>query len=446
MEAQLAEVLGRLQALEARLAQDSTTSSQPPSKDQPWVPKSERQKTGRSSGAQHGHVGKTLKMAEHVDEVVVLPLTGHCACGHAWESVNAQGQVARQVMDLPELRLQVTEYRADVKVCPGCRHRQHAPFPDHVPGQVQYGPRVHGLAVYLNAAHFVPLERTSEILEALCGARPSDGTIMLNLQLAADRLVDFETQLKAALLQRPVLHADETGSKVNGKLQWMHVVSCAQLTLYGHHAHRGFAALEAMNVLPQFKGLLMHDAWSMYFKLSAKHVLCGAHLLRELRGLAEHHAQIWAGELRDALRLVYHQQKDGTITPELVVAFERRFDALLDAGLKANPPALPVPGRRGRTKQTPGRNLALRCQQHREAVLRFLHDEGVPFDNNQAERDIRPWCVKRKVSGGFRSEEGGQHFARIRSYISTLRKQGLNVWHGLVSVFRGDVIMPSFCC
>ena len=225
----------------------------------------------------------------------------------------------------------------------------------------------------------------------------------------------------------------------------MHVESCAQLTMYGHHTQRGFAALEAMNVLPQFKGLLMHDAWSTYFKLSAKHALCGAHLLRELRGLAEHHAQVRAGELRDALRLVYHQQKDGTITPELVMAFEHHFDALLDAGLQANPPAPPVPGRRGRTKQAPGRNLTLRCQQHREAVLRFLHDEGVPFDNNQAERDVRPWCVKRKVSGGFRSEEGAQHFARIRSYISTLQKQGLNVWHGLVSVFRGEIIMPSFC-
>jgi transposase len=166
------------------------------------------------------------------------------------------------------------------------------------------------LAVYLNTAHFVPLERTSEILQALCGARASDGTIVLNLQLAAERLVEFKTQLKAALLQQPGLHADATGSflartdsqqgpgrKVNGKLQWMHVVSCAQLTQYGHHAQPGFAALEAMNVLPQFKGLLMHDAWSTYCKLFAKHALCGVHLLRELRGLVEHHAQIWAGEL-----------------------------------------------------------------------------------------------------------------------------------------------------
>ena len=358
--------------------------------------------------------------------------------------MNVEDQVARQVMDLPEVQLQVTEYRAEIKVCPGCRCRQHAPFPDHLPGQVQYGPRVHGLAVYLSAAHFVPLARTTDILEALCGARPSDGTIVLNLQLAANRLVDFETQLKAALLQQPVLHAGETGSKVNGKLQWMHVVSCAQLTLYGHHSRRGFAALEAMNVLPHFKGTLVHDAWNAYFKLPAQHALCGAHLLRELRGLAENHAQVWAGELRDALRLVYHQQKNGTLTPEIKTAFEYRFDALLDVGLQANPPAPPIPGRRGRTTQLPGRNLALRCMQHREAVLRFLHDEGVPFDNNQAERDVRPWCIKRKVSGGFRSEEGGQNFARIRSYISTFRKQGLNVWHGLVSVFRGDVIMPDF--
>ena len=224
----------------------------------------------------------------------------------------------------------------------------------------------------------------------------------------------------------------------------MHVVSCAQLTLYGHHSQREFAALEAMNVLPQFMGALMHDAWSAYFKLPANHALCGTHMPRELRGLAKNHGQVWAGDLRDALLLMYHQRKEGRLTPEIMGTFEERFGALLQAGLDANPPAAPDPERRCRTKQSPGRNLALRCKQHREAVLRFLHDESVPFDNKQAERDIRPWCVKRKVSGGFRSEERGQNFARIRSYISTLWKQGLNVWHGLVSVFHGDVIMPDF--
>lgn len=252
--------------------------------------------------------------------------------------------------------------------------------------------------MYLNAAHFVPLGRTSEILEATCGARPSDGTIALNLNLAAARLEGFEIQLKAALRQQPVLHADETGSTVNGTLQWMPGVNCAQLTLYGHHPRRGFAAVEAINVFSHYAGVLVHDAWSPYFRLPARPALCGAHLLRELRGLAEHHPQVWAGDLRDALRRVYHQYKSGTLTSEMKMAFEQRFMALLDAGLQVNPPAPPVSGRRGRTKQSPGQNLA----------LRFLHDEGVPVvDNNQAERDVRPWCVKRKVSGGFRSDEGG---------------------------------------
>lgn len=141
---------------------------------------------------------------------------------------------------------------------------------------------------------------------------------------------------------------------------------------------------------------------------------------------------------------MYHDLKAGTLSPEACTAFERRFDELLEEGLLANPAAPPVPGRRGRAKQSHGRNLALRCQQHRAAVLLFLHDRRVPFDNNQAERDVRSWCVKRKVSGGFRSEEGGQNFARIRSYISTLQKQGLSVWEGLVSVFTGDVLMPNF--
>ncbi|MGM9319320.1 IS66 family transposase [Deinococcus aquaticus] len=444
LEAQIAALLKRLQELEGRQAKTSHTSNQPPSQDKPWQPKSERQKTGRSSGAQPDHPGTTLKMSAHPDHTVHLPVTGHCTCGQVWDDVPVDTQVARQVHDLPVWQLQVTEYRADVKICPGCHYRQRAPFPTHVTGQVQYGPRVHALTVYLNVAHFVPLERTSEILQALCGVRPSDGTIALNLNLAADRLHDFEAYLRTALTQQPVLHADETGSPVNGKLQWMHVVSCAQLTFYGQHARRGRAALEDMKILPKYEGILVHDAWSSYFKLPAQPTLCGAHLLRELRGLAEHHAQVWAGTLRESLRMVYHDLKAGTLSPEARTAFERRFDELLEEGLLANPAAPPVPGRRGPTKQSHGRNLALRCQQHRAAVLLFLHDRRVPFDNNQAERDVRSWCVKRKVSGGFRSEEGGRNFARIRSYISTLQKQGLSVWEGLVSVFTGDVLMPNF--
>jgi len=468
LEARIRVLEAGLEALQARVKTDSRTSSQPPSQDKPWRPQSERSSSGRATGGQRGHPGKTLKMSEVVDEVVVLPVLGHCSCGQAWEAVEIEGLVARQVHDLPEIRVFVTEYQVEVKVCPHCARREQAAFPSQVAGQVQYGPRVlaktapigprrfHGLSTYLNTAHFIPLERTCEIMQALswtkrhlaglsaCGATPSDGTIALNLKLAAQRLEGFEDHLKAALLKQDVLNADETGSKVNGKMHWLHVVSNTHFTLYGHHPKRGFEALEDMGVLNTFKGIVMHDCWTGYFKLDATHALCNAHLLRELRGLFEHHGQLWAGELRMALQGIYHQHKTGSLTLENKATFYTTFETLLEAGLAENPALDPVPGQRGRVKQTPGRNLALRCQQHKDAYLRFLEDLRVPFDNNGAERDIRMTCIKRKVSGGFRSDAGGETFCRIRSYISTLKKQGLNVWHGLVSIFDGQILMPDF--
>ena len=254
----------------------------------------------------------------------------------------------------------------------------------------------------------------------------------------------LNTELKTALQQEKVLYADETGSKVSGKLHWIHVVSSKMLTLYGHHHHRGLEAVQDMGVLPDFKGILMHDAWGTYFKLPAQHALCNAHLLRELKGLALDEQQNWAGQLRTALQSIYHQRKGSVLSEQEKQAFKARFDVLVDQGLEVNPANEPEAGKQGRAKQSAGRNLALRLQKHQRAVLRFLEDPEVPFDNNQAERDIRMVCVKRKVSGGFRSEGGGEVFCRIRSYLSTLRKQGLNPLSGLISIFQGRLLLPQF--
>lgn len=442
MTAERDTLAAQVQELNAQLHADSTTSSLPPSLDKPWKPQSERIKTGRLPGGQPGHVGKTLEMSEEPDTVIVLPVTGHCACGQAWDDVPVQDRLARQVHDLPETRLHVTEYQAEVKICPCCTVRQQADFPAAVPGQVQYGPGVHALGTYLNVVHFIPLARTAEILDTLYGAAPSDGTIMLNLNVAAERLKGFETQVKIALLSEPVLYADETGSKVNGKLQWLHILTCASYTLYGHHRSRGYDALMAMGVLPDYRGTLMHDAWRTYLLLSMEHALCNAHLLRELRGLHEHFQQGWAGELRGALQLVYHQRKNRTLTADGIVEFKARFDVLVNAGLETNPARERVLGQRGRVKQSRARNVALRCQRYKREMLRFLDDDRMPFDNNLAEQGIRMMCGKRKASGGFRSELGGEVFCRIRSYVATLRKQGMDVWDGLVSIFTGHVLLP----
>jgi transposase len=239
-----------------------------------------------------------------------------------------------------------------------------------------------------------------------------------------------------------VLYADETGSKVNGKLQWLHILTCASYTLYGHHRSRGYDALVAMGVLPDYRGTLMHDAWRTYLALPMDHALCNAHLLRELRGLHEFFGQEWAGELRRALQLVYHERKTKTLTAAGTLAFKERFDALVAAGLETNPAKERAVGQRGRVKQTRARNVALRCQRYKREMLRFLDDDRMPFDNNLAEQGIRMMCGKRKASGGFRSELGGEVFCRIRSYVATLHKQGMNVWDGLVSVFAGDVLLP----
>ncbi|GAA4001043.1 hypothetical protein GCM10022631_09650 [Deinococcus rubellus] len=300
------------------------------------------------------------------------------------------------------------------------------------------------LTTYLHTVHFIPLARTAEIVRTLCGSAPSESTIVVNLNVGAERLDDFEMQLKAGLGRQSVLYADETGSKVNGKLHWLHIVTCASLTLYGHHISRGSEALMAMGVLPDYRGLLMHDAWRTYLSLPMDHALCNAHLLRELRGLSEYFQQQWAGDLREALQLVYHQRKAKTLTAEGIAAFKARFDELVTAGLDTNPAIERVEGQRGQVKQSRARNVALRCQRYKREMLRFLDDDWQPFDNNLAEQGIRMMCVKRKISGGFRSENGGQVFCRIRSYVATLQQQGLSVWAGLVSIFAGNVFLPAF--
>lgn len=446
LQAEVVALQAELRAIKALLGLDSSNSNQPPSKDPLWKPKSERQKSERSSGGQKGHPGKTLKFSDQPDEIQTIPLTGTCSCGASWGDVEVANCLARQVHDLPEIRLHITEYQAEVKFCPNCGCRGQAAFPEHVPGQVQYGPRFHAFTTLLNVGHFIPLERVAQLTDALFGASISDGTVAFNINLAADRLKPFEDDLKAGLKQQAVLHADETGTRVNGKLNWFHVACFPKGTLYTLHEKRGYAAIESAGVLTDFVGVVVHDAWNTYFRLPAKHALCNAHLLRELRKLDEHDQQPWAGELRRELQQVHHAQKTGTLTDKQRLAFYMRFDELVLAGLEANPAQEHVPKRRGKPKQLPGRNLALRCQQHRAAMLLFLERADVPFDNNQAERDIRMVCVKRKVSGGFRSETGGQAFCRIRSFISTLQKQGLSVWNGLVDVFRDVLPKIDFSC
>jgi transposase len=448
---EVANLTARLEQLEARLNKDSHNSHQPPSSDGPAKrprPHSLRQRSGKKSGGQPGHPGVTRCLVDDPDSIVRhVPAT--CArCGADLEAVPEVEPERRQVIEIPEPRPVVTEHQAVQKTCPVCQTVTAGEFPPEVTQPVQYGPRAKAAAVYLQTYQLLPYERTVEALEDLFGVSPSEGTLTSAQNTAYTRLEPVERAIGAALRQEAVVHVDETSQRVAGRTEWVHVISTALLTFYAHHAKRGRAAIEAIGLLIGFAGRRVHDAWASYLSLAGAYALCNAHLLRELIGLYEDTGQAWAQKL---IKLLLHMKAavetaraagQTELPSRQRLGFEAAYTRLLNEGLLANPPSPPT-GKRGRPKQTPARNLLDRLVTHRAAILAFLHDFRVPFDNNQAERDLRMLKVKSKVSGCFRSPQGADQFCRIRGYISTLRKQGYSVLDGLTGVFVGQPYMPQ---
>lgn len=450
--AQLAALTARVQELEGRLGGHSQNSHRPPSSDGPGKPpRGQRARSGRAPGGQPGHPGQTLAMTAAPDRTVRHHPCQCAHCGAALADVPAAAVARRQVVDLPPLALEVTEHQAATVRCPRCRRPTTAPFPAPVAQPVQYGPRVLGLGVYLRHYQLLPYLRISEALADLFGRGPSAGTLHAASLTCAGALAGVEAAIKTALGAAPVAHADETSIAVAGKRRWVHVVSTAWLTHYAWHAKRGHAATDAIGVLPAFLGRLIHDAWAPYWHYACRHGLCNAHHLRELTAIAEQGGQAWAGTLRALLvamkRHVDHGRASGQTSgpPAARDAFVARYRALLADGYAANPPPQRAPDgpRRGRLKQSKARNLLDRLTTREDEVLAFLHDWAVPFDNNQAERDLRMLKVQQKISGTFRDAAGADAFCRIRGYIATLRKQARHVLTALEQTFQGQPPMPT---
>jgi transposase len=451
--AQALETIARLQEQlgerEAQLAKDSHNSGKPPSSDglkrrlRPVrAPSSQR------SGGQPGHRGRTLELVE-VPDVVVPHAPAVCAhCEH--ELVGMPGAVVerRQVHDLPPLRLEVTEHQAMAVRCPVCQTVTRGAVPDEVSAAAQYGPRLRALAVYLNQYQLVPQARTHEALADLFGCTVSDGTLATWVEQAAATLAPTVAYIADLVAAGSHQHADETGLRIQGHLHWLHVNSTRWLTHLAWHPKRGKNALEAIGIWPRFRGRATHDRWASYDAYTAcTHSLCAAHLVRELAFLAEEHQQVWAGALRDLLLGMHAATQDWRARGAVrLPAHERdqwiaQYHELLAQGFAAQPPP-PAPGaeprRRGRRKQTPAKNLLDALLQHSTRVLAFLDDLAIPFTNNQAERDLRMTKVQQKVSGTFRSETGPTAYCRLRSYLSTMRKQGRGMLEAIAAVFAGS--------
>jgi transposase len=437
------QLLRRNAEIEALVAKDSHNSSRPPSSDPPWAKRTRslRRPSGRRPGGQVGHRGETLRLSPRPDRVIEHRPHACRSCHAPLAAAEVVRHRRQQVWEVVPARLRVTEHRLAVVRCGRCGKVTEGEFSGSVRSGVRYGPGVKARVLYLQQYQLLPYQRTAEAMHDLFGCRLSAGTVANIVRECSDALVETELKIKRSLRRSPVIHADETGLRVNKRLAYVHVTSNARLTHYAAASHRGRVAIDEINVLPRYRGTCVHDGWLSYTYYSrCRHALCGAHLLRELTFFAEldDGTKAWATPLKELLLKMKEEVERAREGGGRRLAVERlseltaSYDRLVADGLKAEPPPdMPELVR----KQA--RNLLLRLERRKDEVLRFLADFPVPFDNNQAERDLRMVKLQQKTSGCFRSEDGARRFCRIRSYVSTARKQGRGVLHALAGACRG---------
>ena len=450
--AQSAELTVRVKELEDQLATNSRNSSKPPSSDSfTKQTRSLRQPSGRKTGGQPGHPGTTLQQVAVPDQIRIHEPAQCVACGASLAEVAGQPDPERrQVFDLPPLQWEVTEHRVMRKECTACGHRNRGTFPEGVACGASYGAGVKSVLTYLNQGHLLPSARSCEIVADLFEQPVSEGLLEAAVTGCTTALAETETSIKQGLARAEVVNVDETGMSVEGKRMWLHSASTPQLTHYACHDQRGATATKAIGILPAFGGRAIHDGFSSYWQYDCAHGLCNAHHLRELIFAHEQGQRTWAGQMQALLVEIKRAVDSATahaqtaLAPTQIADYEQRYGAILQAGLEEehHDPS-PPSGQRGRKQQHKSKNLLDRLTKYQTETLAFMKDFAVPFDNNLAERDVRMMKVKQKVSGCFRTTPGAQAFCRIRSDISTMKKQGHNAIAALKSVFLGTPLVPE---
>jgi transposase len=430
-------------------AQNSSNSSRPPSTDKPEKPqpKSLREKSGRKSGGQPGHPGRTLQFSDTPKDIKIHPLL-ECECGEDLSQQPAIDFQRRQVFDLPSLKLECTEHRAEIKECPCCERTSTAPFPADINAPVQYGKNFRSLLTYLYDAQEGASLRIGEMCEEMFGYAVSEATLQSARQEVHQALKPFEERLVEILPQEPILHADETGVPINKIDHYLHCICTPLLTFFAIHLKRGKEAIEAIGIIPKFKGWLMTDFLSSYLAFdNCLHTFCKSHLMRELVFLFEQHQQAWAKDLFDLFLEMLkcmkdRKTRDAPMTKKEFQSWQRRYRKILRAGRQANP-LTPDQLARKRPKQSKEQNLLDRLEGYELCILAFLWEWDLPFTNNEAERAFRMIKTRLKISGCFRTLEGARRHVRIRSYISTVRKHGLPVLVHLRNALDGRPFMPQ---
>jgi transposase len=438
LEASHTAILVENADLRSRLKLNSTNSNKPPSSDglakKPGLPKEPKKK----NGGQPGHTGHTLDMVAVPDVIIVHHATGCTCCDKSFTQADvSEISNRRQVFDIPEPKMEVTEHQIGVVFCCGLEH--HGAFPINVGQPVQYGSRTKALCVLLNNDYKVPVEKISQLMRDLYRSSINVSTILSINAKMYEALVPVEKGIIAAIVAALIVHFDETGMRVAKSLHWFHVASTQLFTHLFVHKNRGKEALDSeMSIIKDFKNRAIHDCWASYFDYDCKHGLCGSHGLREFTNLIENKS-IWAEQMYSFFMELYKKSEKGTVVLTDQAPWIEEFEKICKLADEEEPP--PIKGKRGKPKNSKGRNLLNRLVKHRDEWLAFAFVEAVPFTNNQAERDIRCLKTKQKVATNFQTVKGAEHFARIQGFESTLRKHGMNVYQGLIDVFEGKTIV-----
>ena len=444
----IAQLNQTIQELREQLNKNSKNSSKPPSSDgfKRPAPKSLRKPSGKKVGGQKGHQGTFLSVLSDPDKIVKhMPSTCE-GCPH-YKMCKGTACVAekRHVIDAV-VTVNVVEHQLlEIPICMLHGDTRKGNFPNDVNATVQYGENLQALSVALNTVGAVSVKRTHEILSGVFNIPLATGTISNMVKRCANAVSETVNRIKQKVANSGLGHFDETGTRVDKKLWWVHDASNCEFTYLDISPKRGYLGMEQCGVLPLFHGIAMHDCWASYWSYEdCQHAVCCAHLLRELTGIAENHPeQKWASAFIDLL-LEMKKVKDKavevgkeTLSYYHYHKFDKRYDELIKQAREENPLPVTTEKKRGRKKK--GKILALveRLDNYKASVCLFIHNFMVPFDNNQAERDLRMIKVKTKVSGCFRSEEGARDYLKIMSYIGTAHKQGHNAYDAIRKAISG---------
>ncbi len=446
--------LGRkIAELEKKLGRNSSNSSMPPSSDtlgSPAKPESPNRKArramGRKPGKQPGAPGAHLAQRVDPDDVVVHAPETCTGCGADLGGAQLIGEEVRQVVDIPEPTIVVTEHRVYKLVC-SCGQHNEAAFPPEARAPANYGPRVRAFGLYLLARQHLPFERAAEAMADLLGVHCSTGFLDDLYSEGAEGLDAFLEEVHRQLRASPVVHFDETPTRVGKVKHYFHVACTELLTLLHADVTRGLDAVERLGVLADYKGTAIHDRLGMYFNYTAaRHGVCGAHLIRNLASVAVVWNQTeWASAMTDLLIEMKSSGEEARAAAKLrlgskvLASFLKRYDTIVEAGLAVNPEP---DGRKRDYVEKESYNLVCALRDLKSEVTLFARDLRVPFSNNQAESDLRMVKLQQKISGSFRAAQGAERLAAVRSYISTAAKHGVDALDALTALFAGEPWMP----